>query len=185
MGRIATALRDKGIIPLDWIVDNVRSTLKPSSWSDLEDFWETVAEAYRKDFWRGQRDYVCVIIEKDARAGTIQPVTERFDVALHVIRGYSSISYAAEIGRQWAAIRKPIYAYVAGDFDPSGLDLERSFRDRLAKYSGREFAWRRLAIVPEDFESFGLVKLPVKRSDSRAPGFVKAHGTDCAERPRL
>ena len=51
LGRVMTKLREAGIVPFSWIVDNMRSTNKPSSWSGLADFTETVRNAYRLDFW--------------------------------------------------------------------------------------------------------------------------------------
>lgn len=46
-------LRNTGVVPFSWISDNIRQTVKPSSWSGLEDFADTVRDAYRKDFWAG------------------------------------------------------------------------------------------------------------------------------------
>src|SRR5688500_9691649 len=89
--------REDNTIPRTWIVDHVRETMKPSSWSGLEDFGETVRNAYRKDFWSTLPVHVEVLVEKDTIAGTIQPITNQYDVALRICRGYASISYAGEI----------------------------------------------------------------------------------------
>jgi hypothetical protein len=137
LGALMTRLREAGELPRTWIVDHVRSTLKPSSWSGLADFGDTVRQAYRKDFWASLDAHVEVFVEKDAVAGTIQPITEEYDVALHVCRGYSSVSFAGEIADLWQQIEKPIFAYYLGDFDPSGFDLERDLRGKLGRYSGR------------------------------------------------
>src|SRR5258708_2416906 len=51
LGGVMTRLREAGQVPLSWIVDHVRNTLKPSSWSGLGDFAADVRDAYRKDFW--------------------------------------------------------------------------------------------------------------------------------------
>jgi hypothetical protein len=172
-------------------VDHVRATLKPSSWSGLADFMDAVRESYRKDFWASLDHYVEVFVEKDAIAGTIQPITREYDVPLHVCRGYSSVSFAGEIAGQWAEIDKPIFAYYLGDFDPSGFDLERDLKQKLARYGGLRFVptdpdvgqvcWTRLAVRREDFDAFDLLALPVKEKDSRARLFRKEHGDRCAE----
>jgi len=60
-----------------------------------------------------------------------------YDIALHVVRGYISTTYAHSIAEQWRAIEKPIFAYYMGDWDPSGLDIERDLIDKLERYSGR------------------------------------------------
>ncbi len=163
-----------------WLVDRVRSTLKPSSWTGLADFGDTVRHAYRKDLWARMPDHVEVFVEKDAIAGTIQPVTQEYDVALNVIRGDVSISFAGEVADLWKRIRKPIHAYYLGDFDPSGFGIEDELRDKLTRYGGRTPHWTRLGVVRNDFEAFGLIPLPVK-SSSRSAGFAAVHGTACAE----
>src|SRR5260370_24445600 len=136
IGSIMTRLREADYVPLDWIVDHVRATLKPSSWTGLADFGETVRTAYRKDFWARMPVHVELFVEKDAIAGTIQPVTEEYDIRLHVCRGYASVSFAGEIAGLWKRVQKPIHAYYVGDFDPSGFDIERDLREKLARYSG-------------------------------------------------
>lgn len=193
LGRLMTWARENGRVPLSMIVDHVRATLKPSSWSGLEDFGETVRDAYRKDFWASLDCHVAVFCEKDAIAGTIQPATEKYDVPLHVCRGYASISFAGSIAEQWKDIDKPIFAFYAGDFDPSGFDIERDLIEKLARYSEKQvapcswendadhFHWHRLGVTNNDFDDFDLIGLAVKLKDNRSKAFIREHGERCAE----
>jgi hypothetical protein len=197
LGGLMTRIREAGDVPRNWLVDHTRATLKPSSWSGLGDFAESVRRCYRLDFWASLPHYVAIFVEKDAVAGTIQPITNKYDVALHVCRGYSSVSFAGEMADLWEKIEKPIYAYYLGDFDPSGFDLERDLREKLSRYSGLEsferdiheqhaiaqlaFSWVRLGVDWTDFDLLDLIKLPVKKSDNRAKGFVAEWGESCAE----
>ena len=179
--RIAGKMRESGAIPLrGWLVDRIRSTLKPSSWSGLADFGETVADAYRKDFWARMPCHVEIFVEKDAIAGVLQPVTEEYDVRLNVIRGDVSIGFAGEIAGLWQRITKPIHAAYLGDWDPAGLDIERALREKLHRYSGRVATWERLGVLPSDPEDLDLLPLPMKVS-SRAAGFIRQHGHECYE----
>lgn len=181
LGRLMTTLRESGIVPFNWIVDNVRSTLKPSSWTGLSDYVDTVRDCYRKNFWSSLPEYCHVIVEKDAVAGTLAPVTNEFDVRLSPIRGYVSLSFAHEIAEVWNRIEKPIHAYYLGDFDASGFDLERDLKAKLSRYCNRSFDWERLAVNTEDFEPFNLIPLKPKKSDRRYKAFVREHGRQCAE----
>lgn len=207
LGNLMTTLRRSGCVPYEWIVDNIRSTIKPSSWSGLEDFADTVRDAYRKDFWASLPQYVHVFVEKDAMAGVIEPVTREYDVPLSPVRGYCSDSYAHIVGSQWKQIRKRIHAIYIGDFDPSGFDLERNLREKLAEHSGRIVyqeagdcchdddglgfepflpgeacvSWSRLALNESDFDEFNLYELDPKKSDSRTKRFVERFGDRCAE----
>jgi hypothetical protein len=177
MGR----LREEGDLPRTWIVDHVRTTYKPSSWSGLGEYGDSVRECYRKDFWSSLGCHVEILVEKDAVAGTLQPVTSKYDVALRVLRGYSSISFAGEIADEWSDIDKPINAYYLGDYDPSGMDIERDVREKIQRYGNCEFEWTRLAILEDDFDEFDLIPLPIKLSDKRAASFLDQHGKHCAE----
>jgi hypothetical protein len=181
LGRVMTVLREAGCVPFSWIVDNVRATDKPSSWSGLEDFAETVKRAYRKDFWASMPDYVHVIVEKDAIAGVLAPTTREYDVALSPIRGYVSLSFAHGIAETWNRIKKPIYCYYLGDYDASGFDLERDIKAKLTRYCHCPFSWIRLAVNQDDLKAFGLIALRAKSTDTRYCRFVREHGSDCAE----
>jgi len=179
--RLLNRLRIKRQIPFEWIVDNVRSTIKPSSWSGLEDFTETVAHAYRKDFWAQLPEYVEVIVEKDTVAGTLAPVTQEFDVRLHPIRGYNSTTFAWDIAKFWNRIDKPIFIYYIGDHDPSGRDLERDIREKVASFTDKEITWTRLAVNAEHFAEFSIRPLEPKKKDKRTPKFIERFGRACAE----
>lgn len=197
IGRLMSRLREARIVPYSWIVDGVRSTIKPSSWSGIEDFADTVRDAYRKDFWSTLPAYVHIICEKDAVAGTLSPVTSEFDVALSPLRGYSSLSFAHEIGETWNQVDKPIFCYYLGDFDPSGFDLERDIIEKLKDHtrdthpdwwyadpedgSSGNVVWERLGVNSADFSEFNLLPLKVKKSDTRSKKFIDQHGTEAAE----
>src|SRR5262249_5752012 len=46
LGGVMTRLREAGAVPRTWLVDHVRATLKPSSWSGLEDYSAVVRNGY-------------------------------------------------------------------------------------------------------------------------------------------
>ena len=189
---ILASLRRSGDMPRAWLVDHARTRTKPSSWTGLADYLETMRHCYRANLWAEQTAHVELFLEKDAIAGCIQKVTAEYDVHLNVCRGYSSISQIDEVAEMWRRIRKPIFAYYLGDYDPSGIDMERELRAKLADYSGKvetapedvdasAFTWKRLAIRPEDFSTYNLLKLPINKKDSRAVGFMRTHGNYAAE----
>lgn len=179
--RLLKILRKRRVLPFLWIVDNIRATEKPSSWSGLADFADTVRDAYRRDFWASLPAYVCVVVEKDTAAGRIAPVTREYDVPLHPLRGYSSTTFAYTIGEEWREIEKPIHVYYVGDHDPSGRGIEASIRSELAEFAGKQFTWTRLAVEPEHFDTYSIIPLEPKRKDTRYRKFVKQYGPRCAE----
>jgi hypothetical protein len=179
--RLTIKLRERGVVPFEWIVDELRVRLKPSSWSGLADYGETVRDCYRKDFWPHLPVYTEVFVEKAAMAATLQSVTEEYDIGLNPIRGMSSLSALHRVGMLWREIEKPIYAYYLGDHDPSGLKIETDARAKLERYSGRTVTWERLAVLPDDFETFGLLRLQPKKKDPNLRAFLAQGYHDCAE----
>jgi hypothetical protein len=179
--RILNSLRKRRIIPFNWITDNVRNTIKPSSWSGLADFATTVRDAYRMDFWAKLPEYVAIIVEKDAVAGRIAQITEDYDVPLHPLRGYSSTSFTYSIAESWDRIDKPIACYYIGDHDPSGRDIERAIVAELKDYVKREFRWTRLAVTPAQFKKYKIKPLAPKKQDRRYHAFKARYGDRCAE----
>ena len=65
--------------------------------------------------------------------------------------------------------RDTIGLYV-GDFDPSGLDIDRALAERLP------YRLRRIALTAEQVESYGLPPAPAKDGDSRTPSMAAAYG---------
>lgn len=196
LSRAMMIARERGALPWDWIVDNVRQTLKLSSWSNLHAYADSVRQCYRKNLWSRQAGYVECFCEKDAMAGCLQVVTQEYDVPLNVIRGFVSGSFAHTIAQQWKRINKPTFAFYLGDWDPSGLDLERDLRAKLVRYSGMkdvsddpslkvvrtgEFQWLRLGVTADDFDEFELPELYAKKTDKRSKAFEERHGVHCAE----
>jgi hypothetical protein len=185
-GRLILKMRRMGLIPFDYIADNTRNRRKPSSWSGLADFAETVAQAYRKDFWERQPHYIEGFCEKDAMAGVLEPVTEQYDIHLLPIRGDCSETLCQLIGTQWKQIIKPIFAYYFGDHDPKGFTIERSFRKRIEGYAEKTITWIRLSVTAADFENEDILGFPVKRDKNGAippasRAYVEQFGERCIE----
>ena len=186
---IILKLRRAGVIPYSWITDGTREHYKPSSWGGLDDFGDTCRQAYRKDFWAGQRDYLEVVVEKDAMSGVLRPVTSEYDIGLNVIRGNSSETFVWNMAERLREITKPIHIYYLGDHDPNGLDIERDIRQRLQGFmAGRFIFWDRLAITSEEFqERADLTGFPVRQSakakgwKTRCDAYIAEHGDKCVE----
>lgn len=184
-GRIVLKLRREGVIQYDWIVDSTRRRLKPSSWSGLAEYAETVAACYRRDLWARQDAYLEFFVEKDAMAAVVEPVTAEYDVHLNIIRGSVSETFAYNIGSEWKDILKPIYAYYLGDHDPAGLAIEDNLRVKLERFAPSAFIeWERIAVTAEQFFSRDdLLGFPVKTTVQRKTreDYIARFGNRCVE----
>lgn len=186
--RLASDMRRNGRLPYHWLADSTRWMRKPASWDSLDDALEETARLYRRALWQQQDSYVEVWLEKDALAGVVYEVTERWDVPLMPTRGYASLSFlhaAAEvIGHQG----KPAFIYYLGDYDPSGMDIPRVVRRELARLAPNvDITFRRLAVNADQVRAMRLPTRPTKQSDSRAAAFggSKSVELDAIPAPRL
>lgn len=167
-------MRRRNVIPYDFIADNTRWMRKPKSYTGLEAYLEYGKQAYRRAIWANQDAYVEVWCEKDALAGVLHTITERWDVPLMVTRGYPSESFvfeAAQVMMRQSEMGKKIYLYYFGDHDPSGKDIPESTREKLRGFGAR-FYFQQVAVLPWQIEQWGLPTRPTKRTDTRAKGWV-------------
>jgi hypothetical protein len=180
VSRMMTKARDDKRVPWDWIVDRSRPTYEPQVWGDLAGYLNSVKHSYRKDYWTNQPVHCEIWCEKDAVIGSIEDVTSDLGVVVRVGRGFQSSTRVREIASLFNRIRKPKIVFYLGDFDSSGMDIERDLRERVCRYT-RPFQVRRLAIFGEDIGKFKLPPQRIKPEDPRARSFCKEHGNQCVE----
>jgi hypothetical protein len=167
-----TLMRREGMLPYDWLADSTRWQRKPRTFNSVEEALEQTAQLYRKALWADAGAYAECWVEKDALAGVIYPITERFDVALMSARGYASLSFLYEAAEYIARLDVPAYIYHLGDFDPSGVNAGEKIEQTLREMAPEaEIHFERLAVTPTQIRDWGLPTRPTKLSDSRAKGF--------------
>jgi hypothetical protein len=131
-----------------------------------------VAKNYRKSLWHNAPSYVEVWLEKDALSGVILPETAKYDVPLMVARGYSSLSFLHVAAQSLNHLDVPAFIYHLGDFDPSGVNAGEKINQTLREMApNAEIHFERLAVLPEQIETWSLPTRPTKQSDSRAKAF--------------
>lgn len=178
VGRELLKLRRRGEVRYADITDGTRWITKPASWDSVESMLDDVSASYRRALWHDQAVEVHLFTEKDAVSGVILPVTERWDVPLGVIRGYTSESFAYSVAQSIkanAAREKHTYVYQVGDHDPSGVDAWRDLQAKVRGFLGRDAVYMatfgRLAVLPDQIAEYQLPTRPTKASDTRAKNF--------------
>jgi hypothetical protein len=160
-------MRERGFIPYGWIADNTRYHIKPETDPSLEAALDRWQASYRKDLWVSQRDYVEIWVEKDALAGVISPITEKYDVPLFIARGYSSQTFIYDAAEQIISIGKPTFIYHFGDHDPSGVDAAIKIMIGLWGH-GAKVDFEQVAVTEEQIELYSLPVRETKWSDPRS-----------------
>ena len=110
-------LRREGRLAYGDISDATRWMRKPTSHNSVEDAIAHTARTYRRSSWTDAPTYVEIWCEKDALAGTIYPVTSKFDVPLMVARGFASETFCYEAIAAREGDDRDYYVYYLGDFD--------------------------------------------------------------------
>ncbi|MGA2763929.1 MAG: hypothetical protein ABSG17_11245 [Spirochaetia bacterium] len=171
---ILVELRKDGTIPWEWVEDRLRRPRAPSMWEGPKDFAESACRAYRRDVWSTQPEYFETWLEKDALSGIFEDVLEKYGVTLNVGRGYDGWDSIRNAADRFHGHGKVTVLYF-GDFDPSGEDMARSLRERLA-FFGVEPELIKVALTAEDIARYNLPPDPAKLSDTRAAAFIREHG---------
>lgn len=179
LGSIVNDARLAGLIDWDAIEDRTRNVRTVNSWDSPEEIIATSAAQYKEDLWLGQKARPEIWIEKDALIGVIEPVCSKYRVPFYACRGYSSQSEQYRAGKRFesqiAQGLLPVVIHL-GDHDPSGVDMTRDNRDRLAMFAYQDVDLVRLALNFDQIEEYGPPPNPAKESDSRSTGYIEQYG---------
>lgn len=201
--RVLRDARIDGSISDEKFVDNRRTFHKPTVWENLTTFQNEAKHWYGRDCWAPQYLQPIIVVEK----GTVGLICERvcsgLQVPLFVSSGYFSRPFLHRLADYILSVGKPVRIGYVGDFDASGLDIERAARegnglsgtkrreglreilesksvDGVASWSVLD--WQRIAITESDLQTFNEVqRIPVKDGDSRAKSYIERFGYFGAE----
>lgn len=174
--RTAEARREGGFPPL---LDRGRSIHRPEHFDGVADALDSIRQWYRLDRTAGQDVSLYLGVEK---AGLVNQLTAWFGplgLPVLALGGYSSQTYVDDVRRDVrrqvdsAEIGRPAVLLYAGDFDPSGEDIDRDFVERTDCFDKVE----RIALSRSQVDEFRLPPNPGKTTDTRAAKFVERHGS--------
>ena len=94
------------------------------------------ADATTEDRWLGQAFYPVLIAEKDTLEPVLEPVARQWQMPFVSSRGYGSLKLQHDVAEMLrhrsAATGQRAVVFFISDLDPSGLDLQRRFRDPVS-----------------------------------------------------
>jgi hypothetical protein len=138
-------------MPFDWITDNTRVRYQADVWSSKDAALRDMVRYYRRDLWRMQPRHVEVWCESDSIAGVLLGLCDEYGVPLLPCRGQAPKRFVYDSAQAYGRIGKPVTVLYVGDFDPCGLDIGNSVRDRISRYlppgCGVEVDFQRIAIT--------------------------------------
>lgn len=154
------------------LVDRKRSIEQFPWYADAGVALQTTARWFRLDRTAGQEFNVVLAVEKDGLVTQLQSWFNDRGLPVTALQGYSGQSHADDVRRFVERDGRPAVLLYAGDFDPTGVDIDRDFVDRTD-------CWEkviRVALNPEQVDQYRLPENPGKETDSRAKAFAKKYG---------
>jgi hypothetical protein len=186
VGRRLVELRRSGRVSYRDITDGTRWVTQPTTYDGWKEALEDSARSYRRALWTSSEFALQLFTEKDAISGVILPITDRWDITLGVLRGYSSESFAWQVGQSMDHGRVNVLAQL-GDHDPSGVGAWEDFSRKVRAFAGDvEIECLRLAVTPEQIDEWHLPLRPTKTNDTRAKDWIGGSvEVDAIPAPRL
>lgn len=193
LSAVLVEARETGQVPWDAMEDRTRSISGTPSLNDISDpedsSWSTInyvenSSGIVADKWLYQEWYVEVWLEKQALEGVFEDVTLGMEVVLMPGRGYSSATFlkdAAERMQNASMEDKKLAVLYFGDYDPSGMDIERYVEEKMAAHGVDLDHFSRIALTLDQIQEHELPPVPAKTSDSRRDAFVAIHGDMAVE----
>jgi hypothetical protein len=138
------------------------------------------AQSYRRDRTEGQPVAIYLAVEKRGMLNQLSAWFGDLGLPILALGGYASQSLCDEVKRDVRRQGRPAILLYAGDFDPSGEDIERDFIARTDCWK----ATRRIALTPEQVSDYELAEyaptpkeLEKLADDPRANSFEERHGS--------
>jgi hypothetical protein len=196
LGSIINDARLAGLIDWDALEDRTRNLESLSHWNHPSEILTAVSQQFRYDLWANQDTRLEVWIEKEALAGVIEPICNKWRIPYFACRGYVSQSESWRAGERFLDYMRQgqqVTVLHLGDHDPSGIDMTRDNKDRIDGFI-REALSEELGALPVEYFSIERLALnmdqvrkykpppnPAKFTDSRATGYVSKFGTSSWE----
>lgn len=147
--RLLVKARRKGLLPWYAVVDTARRRTSYTSWH-LQEYARAKMNSYiTLDFWRGQQSKgIEIWVEKDTMMAFVNSIVSTYRIPIQVNKGYGSAATIKDAAERYGNGKGWTLLYI-GDFDPSGLDIDRSLRDILRSHGSRPNIVR-IALTQED-----------------------------------
>lgn len=154
------------------LIDRGRIIHRDLTFTSPGDAMERLVDWYRLDRTAGQDVSVFLAVEKAGLVVQLRAWFGDLGVPILAMGGYSSQTYVDDVVRDVERQQRPAVLLYAGDFDPSGEDIDRDF-------VARSDCWAkvlRVALTAAQVETYSLPPNPGKVTDSRAAAFTARHG---------
>ena len=167
LSRKTAEARREGWFPS--LIDRTRAIEVNQSFDDPNDALYWLWKIYRRDRTENQEWSVYLGVEKHGMVVQLQDWFGDYGLPILALGGYSSQTFVDVVADDVINQGRNSVLLYAGDFDPSGVDIDRDFLDRTGIFTDV----RRVALREDQLEKYNLPPLPGKEWDSRAESFME------------
>jgi hypothetical protein len=186
--KVLGVLRMQGNLGWHMVLDLTRELDEWQTYTSTREARQALRNHYDEDRWLGQPYYPILIVEKDTLEPVCKPMARRWQMPFASSRGYGSLTLQHDVAEMLkhrrAKTGQHAVVYFVSDFDPSGLDLQRSWEEALDNF-GVWYDVKRIGLTHEQVTDRALdidrLAIEVKPSDSRSNSFVAQYGDRCWE----
>lgn len=163
--------RENGDLPWAAIVDSGRRSFTYHKGYGLESFARGCQHAYYTlDPWHLQQRRIEVWVEKDDMADVLHRMVDDLRIPVYVAKGYASATVKNDARDRYGDGSGYVLLYL-GDFDPTGIDIERELKEKLSEYDVHPHI-ERVTLTYEHAQMLPpSTALDLKESDPRTPRF--------------
>lgn len=155
-------LREVGLVPWDWIVDERRTVRSWPYAATVADYVTEAAAEARLDVWDGNPPPL-ILAESSSLAGVLTNLAARYLVDIAATNGQCGGFLVTDIAPLLVDGRRVLYL---GDYDLAGGQIEDNTRRRLDEFApGNGIIWERLALTAEQVASRNLPT--ITKNDAR------------------
>ncbi len=154
------------------LIDLGRVIQRYETWADPEAAVVDALRFYRRDRTEFQDVSVYLGVEKKGIVAQLQSWFGDLGIPILALGGYSSQTYVDDVAADVSGQARDAVLLYAGDFDPSGEDIDRDFVRRTGCFE--EVV--RVALTADQVSTYSLPPAIGKATDSRAGGFIARHG---------
>jgi hypothetical protein len=146
-------LREEGVIPWSWIIDETRMLTVWSHAPTVRDYLVDRLEEASVNPW-GEQSPPLMLCETGAMAGVLRPVVAEYCCPITATKGQVGGFLRTEVAPLLAETRSSVF-YV-GDLDKPGGDIEANTRRVLERDLETVLDWERIAITPKQVEELKI-----------------------------
>jgi hypothetical protein len=167
--------RENGDFPWHGIVDTGRRTIHRYRGKSLQEFSDGCQKAYYVlDPWRLQEKRIEVWVEKDDMADALDRIVRELRIPIYVAKGYGSATVKNDACKRYGDGSRHVLLY-CGDFDPSGIDIERELKENLAANGVYPIIERVTLTYEHTLQLPPSTAIDLKESDTRTKRFKELY----------